>query len=67
MGHIVTFGDGGYCENCHSAHDHPLNNIIEVVEIPDEPEQVDPVKQAALDKLMKLGLTEEEAMAIAGL
>lgn len=36
MGFKVTFGEGGYCENCDPSHDHPLNNIIEIVEIPDE-------------------------------
>lgn len=28
---IVTFGLGGYCENCDSSHDHPLYNIVEVI------------------------------------
>lgn len=37
MGFIVTYGEGGYCENCDSSHDHPLNNLVEVLEIPDEP------------------------------
>lgn len=37
MTRIVTFGLGGYCDNCDSSHDHPLNNIVEIVEIPDEP------------------------------
>ncbi len=36
MGFQITFGEGGYCENCDSSHDHPLNNIVEVLEIPDE-------------------------------
>ena len=26
------YGLGGYCENCDNAHDHPLNNLIEVRE-----------------------------------
>lgn len=29
---IVTFGFGGYCENCDQSHDHPLHNIVEVLE-----------------------------------
>lgn len=61
MAQQVIFGIGGYDET------KPNNNIIEIIDIPDEPTSVDPVKQAALDKLMALGLTEEEAMAIAGL
>lgn len=61
MAQIITYGEGGYDET------KPNNNIIEIVEVPDEPAPVDPVKQAALDKLMALGLTEEEAIAIAGL
>lgn len=24
----VTYGLGGYCENCVPDHDHPLHNII---------------------------------------
>lgn len=36
MASIVTFGEGGYCENCDPSHDHPLNNLVEVLEIPDE-------------------------------
>lgn len=33
---IITFGLGGYCENCDETHDHPLHNLISDVEIPDE-------------------------------
>jgi hypothetical protein len=33
---IVTFGLGGYCENCDETHDHPLHNIVETVETSDE-------------------------------
>ena len=36
MNRMVTFGLGGYCENCDETHDHPLNNIIEVIENDDE-------------------------------
>lgn len=28
----VTYGLGGYCENCDPTHPHPLNNIIEIIE-----------------------------------
>jgi hypothetical protein len=35
---IVTFGLGGWCENCDATHDHPLHNIVEIIETPDEPE-----------------------------
>jgi len=37
MNSIVTFGLGGYCADCNESHDHPLHNIVEVVELPDEP------------------------------
>jgi len=30
---IVTFGIGGYCENCSENHDHPFNNIVEITEV----------------------------------
>ena len=33
---IVSYGLGGYCENCDESHDHPLNNLISIEEIPDE-------------------------------
>lgn len=32
----VTFGLGGYCEDCLTEHDHPLHNIIEDIEVEDE-------------------------------
>lgn len=35
---IVTYGLGGFCENCDTTHDHPLNNIVEITETPDEPQ-----------------------------
>lgn len=28
----VVFGLGGACENCDPTHDHPLNNIVEIVD-----------------------------------
>jgi hypothetical protein len=33
---IVTFGLGGYCENCDETHDHPVHNIVEIIELDDE-------------------------------
>lgn len=33
---VITYGLGGYCQNCDETHDHPLHNIIEKIEIPDE-------------------------------
>ena len=32
----VIYGEGGWCQECDSTHDHPLNNILEIEEIPDE-------------------------------
>jgi hypothetical protein len=32
----TTYGLGGYCGDCTPDHDHPLNNIIEETEVPDE-------------------------------
>lgn len=36
MAQIVTFGLGGFCENCDESHDHPLHNVVDVVDIPDD-------------------------------
>jgi hypothetical protein len=33
---ITTYGFGGYCADCTPDHSHPLHNIIEEVELPDE-------------------------------
>lgn len=32
----ITYGFGGFCAECDPSHNHPLNNIIEQVEIPDD-------------------------------
>ncbi len=32
----VIYGDGGWCQECDETHEHPLNNILEIEEIPDE-------------------------------
>jgi len=39
MAENITFGLGGYCENCDETHDHPLHNIVEIVELPDDPSE----------------------------
>ena len=31
----ITYGINGCCENCDETHDHPLHNIVEIVELPD--------------------------------
>lgn len=36
MGFIITYGEGGYCKDCDPSHDHPLNNLIEIIEVPEE-------------------------------
>ena len=32
----VTYGLGGYCENCTPEHEHPLHNIVFIEEIDGE-------------------------------
>jgi hypothetical protein len=45
----------------------PNNNIVEEVEFPDpEPTPEELARQSAVAKLTKLGLTEEEALALVG-
>ena len=39
MSKEVVFGIGGYCENCDETHEHPLHNIVEVIEILDEQQE----------------------------
>lgn len=34
----VVYGLGGACLECDEAHDHPLNNIVEIIEHDDEGE-----------------------------
>ena len=35
MRHTI-YGLGGYCADCNPSHDHPLNNVIKEINIPDE-------------------------------
>ena len=45
----------------------PNNNIIEEIELPDpEPTPQELARNSAVAKLKKLGLTEEEAIALVG-
>jgi hypothetical protein len=60
MSQTIVYGLGGYDPS------KPNNNIVEAIELPDEPIAVDPVKEAAMEKLRKLGLTDEEINAIVG-
>lgn len=54
----IVYGLGGYDPS------KPNNNVIEIIEHPDpEPTPL----ETAVAKLKKLGLTEDEALAIAGL
>jgi len=66
MSKVITYGEGGYCEPCDETHDHPLNNIVEIVEIVEEPEPTEEelARQSAIDKLTSLGLTEVEVSAL---
>jgi hypothetical protein len=34
MKHTI-YGLGGFCAECSPSHDHPLNNIVEEIDIPD--------------------------------
>jgi hypothetical protein len=36
MGLVIIYGLGGYCTDCTPDHDHPLHNIVEEIETPDE-------------------------------
>lgn len=37
MAENITFGLGGFCAECDDSHDHPLNNIVEIIQVPDLP------------------------------
>lgn len=61
MAKHIVYGEGGYNPNL------PNNNIIEEIEVVDQPvDEMELLRQSALAKLTALGLTEEEARAIAG-
>jgi len=58
---VTIWGEGGYDPS------KPNNNIIEQYEIPDpEPTPMELARKSGLDKLTKLGLTEEEIKALIG-
>jgi hypothetical protein len=57
----TTYGLGGFDPT------KPNNNILEEIEIPDpEPTPEELARNSAVAKLKKLGLTEEEALALVG-
>jgi hypothetical protein len=57
----ITYGIGGFDST------KPNNNIIEETEVPDpEPTPEELARASAVAKLKKLGLTEEEALALVG-
>jgi hypothetical protein len=56
----ITYGLGGYDPS------KTNNNILEIIELPEEPVITDPVKEAAMLKLSNLGLTDEEIRAVMG-
>lgn len=63
----TVYGIGGFCENCDASHDHPLNNIVHEEMLPDpEPTPEEIARASAIEKLKRLGLTEEEALALIG-
>jgi len=41
MSREITYGIGGYCENCDETHDHPPHNLISDIEIADDQELPD--------------------------
>jgi len=46
---------GGWCEHCDPSHDHPLNNLISIVEIEDPlPEEPQTDVQLLADALAQL-------------
>ena len=61
----TVYGIGGFCQDCDPSHDHPLNNIVEQVELP-EPElsPVEQARQSAIQKFKVLGLTDEEIFSL---
>jgi len=63
----ITYGEGGYCENCDDTHEHPLHNIVEQTEADDtQTNERETLKQSAKTKLTALGLSDEEIQALLG-
>jgi hypothetical protein len=63
----ITYGVGGYCENCDDTHEHPLHNIIEQTEVDDpQPDERQQLRQSAKLKLTALGLSDDEIQALLG-
>jgi hypothetical protein len=61
MRNVTVYGPGGYDPSL------PNGNIIEEYEVPDpEPTEEELARASALAKLQALGLTEAEAIALAG-
>jgi hypothetical protein len=61
MNRSIVYGPGGFDPT------KPNNNIIEETELPDlEPTPEELARNSAVAKLKKLGLTEEEALALVG-
>ena len=54
MSKIVTYGVGGWCENCDSSHDHPLNNLISILEVEDTVDEPQTDVQALANALTQL-------------
>lgn len=60
MGLYIVYGPGGFDET------KPNNNIVEQYEVEDVVDDTEVARQSALQKLLKLGLTEEEIVALMG-
>ena len=64
---VVTYGLGGWCEECDESHDHPFNNIVGIEEFPDPPQQPLSGLQLVAALNAALGLwTPEEASVVSG-
>mgnify|MGYP007089737771 CR=1 FL=1 len=61
----ITYGIGGYCVDCNDTHQHPLHNIIEIVEVENAQPETDH-RSSAIAKLEAVGLTQDEISALLG-